>query len=69
MSWIRILAWLEVWDRGDCSNPAGGHAQLYREARRLLVEELGLEPSTPLRYSSRPPSLLPMRKAATEHAK
>jgi DNA-binding SARP family transcriptional activator len=52
--------------------------ELYREARRLLVDELGLEPSTPLRELEqailrhdpalapvRPPSLLPMRKTAT----
>jgi DNA-binding SARP family transcriptional activator len=54
--------------------------ELYREARRLLVEELGLEPSTPLRELEQAilrhdpeltplppsaPSLLPMRKTAT----
>jgi DNA-binding SARP family transcriptional activator/tetratricopeptide (TPR) repeat protein len=53
---------------------------LYREARRLLVEQLGLEPSTPLRdleqailrhdpeltpLTTKRPSLLPTRKTAT----
>jgi DNA-binding SARP family transcriptional activator/tetratricopeptide (TPR) repeat protein len=52
--------------------------ELFREARRLLVDELGLEPSTTLREleqailrhdpalaPARPPSLLPTRKTAT----